>query len=251
MSEFGQLRLNWAQPSEFPTLGPGEIHVWAVPLEGESPTSDDVAAMLSADELARAADFVIDPPRRAFVATRLALRSLLGRYLDVPPREVSIAIDPHGKPRLMNGDLCFNVSHSGTLGLIAVTRGSEIGIDVEQLRPVERLMDIAERQFHPQEQSAIRAASPEQSTATFLRCWTRKEAVIKSIGAGLNYPLAAFRVMGSQITERSSQVVELSAQGDVPDSRCFLCDVEPCDAYAAAVATQTAQQSVLGFTYSP
>jgi 4'-phosphopantetheinyl transferase len=215
-----------------------------VPLEGESPSNDGVAASLSVDELAQAAGFVIDQPRRAFVASRLALRSLLGRYLDVPPHVVSIAIDPHGKPRLAAGDLCFNVSHSGALSLIAVTRGCEIGIDVEQLRPVERLLEIAERQFHPQELAAIRAASAEQSNATFLRCWTRKEAVIKAIGVGLHYPLAAFHVM-------STQIVELSAQGNVPESQCFLCDVEPCDAYVAAVATRMARQSVLGFTYSP
>lgn len=250
MSETGWTPLNWAQPSAFPTLGPEEIHAWAVPLAREGPPNDVIVATLSQDELARAAEFVIDQPRRAFVAVRLALRSLLGRYLDGPPSEVSIVVDPHGKPRLATGDLRFNVSHSGQLGLIVVTHGCEIGVDVELLRPVERLLEIAERQFHPHEYAAIRAASAEQSNTTFLRCWTRKEAVIKAIGTGLNYPLAMFDVTGSGSTEQGSHVVELTAQGGVPESQCFLWDLEPSPAYLAAVATQSARQPVMGFTYT-
>src|SRR4051812_28526114 len=98
-----------------------EVHVWSVALDAQ-PAS--VGAALSEDELLRAAAFKVVDGRRNFVATRGALRTLLGRYLQTDPGALRFAASTNGKPRLDHPSslLQFNVSHSGTAGLIAVAR---------------------------------------------------------------------------------------------------------------------------------
>ncbi len=241
------MQLNWPEPTDFPALSGGEIHVWAVPLDAIVTPVPKLAAVLAPAERERADRFARDEPRRTFVASRAALRSILGRYLGESPRDVSIGYAASGKPLLESGDLCFNLAHSGQLTLIAVTREDEIGVDVERIRPIDQAHEIAARNFHPAERDTLRAADAASLPATFMRCWTRKEAVLKAIGAGLGYPLDAFDVLTSQHLD---QPIELPKFESFPPTRYDLHDVDPCTGYAAAVATLQPRQPPLGFTYS-
>jgi 4'-phosphopantetheinyl transferase len=246
------VQLYWREPSEFPTLCSNDVHVWAVPLERLRASATELESVLSPDERARAAGFALERPRHVFVASRAALRSILGSYLDLSPDRAPIVTDPSGKPRLADGDLRFNLAHSGNLTLIAVTRGCEIGVDVELLRPVDRSHEIAARNFHPVELAAVLAADDNENAAAelpavFMRCWTRKEAVLKAVGVGLGYPLDAF----DTLTQASDgDWVDLPAHALDPAVRCWLQDVRPCRDYAAAVAVLEPRQPPLGFTYS-
>ena len=122
---------------------------------------------------------------------------LLGHYLAARPESIQFSTQGNNKPRLASihsrADLRFNVSHSGSLALVAVTVGNEIGVDVEHLRDVSHVEQIAGRYFHTDEIAAIRSAEPTDRTATFLRCWTAKEAVLKALGIGITSSLDAFR----------------------------------------------------------
>jgi 4'-phosphopantetheinyl transferase len=241
------MQLEWPEPSEFPTLSGDTVHVWAVPLDRGWASSTELIRVLSPDEVARTDGFALDKPRRAFVAGRTALRSLLGCYLGLPPDSLPIVVDPHGKPRLVDGALYFNLAHSGSLALIAVTRGCEIGVDVELLRAVDRAHEIAARNFHPAEAAAIRTASAAELPDVFLRLWTRKEAVLKAVGAGLGYPLDAFETL---TPASDGGWVTLPAHAPLPDVPCWLQDIRPCGDSRAAVATLERRQPPLGFTYS-
>lgn len=151
---------------------------------------------LSTSECGRA-DFYAEP-RRNFVASRAAMRVILGRYLEMPPAEVAIHYDSNSKPRLAGkaaaSGLRFNLTHSGDLALVAVVEGCDIGVDAEMLRPVEHWRHIAGRYFHPAEVDAISAANPGEQNEAFLRCWTRKEAILKVSGTGLANTLDSFAV---------------------------------------------------------
>jgi len=242
------MHLHWSEPSEFPTLSADEVHVWAVPLDQPRASSMELERALSPDERVRADDFALDKPRHAFTASRAALRTLLGRYLGLSPNTVPIAIDPHGKLRLAAGDLCFNLAHSAELTLIAVTRGCEVGVDLERVRPVRHAYEIAARNFHPSEQAAIRTADATELPAAFMRIWTRKEAVLKAVGSGLRYPLGAFETL-TQATVGSW--LHLPGQAaSLPAVRCWLQNVHPSDNYLAALATLQRRPLPLGFTYS-
>src|SRR3954470_3455823 len=119
-----------------------EVHVWSVALDAQPAA---VGAVLSEDELLRAAAFKVEDARRNFVATRGALRTLLGRYLGTEPTALRFAADSRGKPRLDPPQkLLFNVSHSGAAGLIAIAR-TEVGIDIEAIKPRRDLEGLAKR----------------------------------------------------------------------------------------------------------
>jgi 4'-phosphopantetheinyl transferase len=240
------LQLNWPIPSEFPKLSAVEIQLWAVALDPPAVSLEELLDVLSPDERARAEGYVVDKPRDDFVISRFALRDILGRYLDEAPGDLEIVQNQHGKPRLVGGNLHFNLAHSGRLALIAVTLDCEIGVDLEMLREVDRGQEIATRNFHRNELATIRAATANEGHSVFLRCWTRKEAVLKSLGVGLGYPLDAF----DTLARRESDYITVPGLASLPAARCWLHDAEPAGGYLAAVATLASRQPPLGFTYS-
>lgn len=187
----------WDAPPPSPALG-DDVQVWAAPLDPSAEVIRSHAALLAPDERARAERFRFERDRRRFVVARGVLRTLLGRYLGTDPRRVAFRYESHGKPALGEGfggqGIHFNVSHSGEMALYAFARGRELGVDVEEVRPMEDGLEIAERFFSPAEVAAFRALPAEIRDEAFFNCWTRKEAYIKAVGEGLSFPLHVFDV---------------------------------------------------------
>ena len=151
--------------------------------------------VLAMDELDRAGRFHFSHLRQSFVLARGSLRCLLGRYLELHPSSIRFSYSSKGKPAVEGGThIHFNMTHSGSLAAIAITADCQIGIDVEQVRPLSDMQQIAEHFFCSEETSEIMSFSPSERERAFFCCWTRKEAYIKAIGDGLSAPLDGFRV---------------------------------------------------------
>jgi 4'-phosphopantetheinyl transferase len=152
-------------------------------------------SVLSSDEIDRAARFRLEHARRLYIATRLALRFLLARYLGEAPHAIRFRYGSKGKPELAApAGIHFNVSHSGGLALLAFSWDGEIGVDVEQIHPLEDMLDIAARFFSAEEAADLMSLPASERVDAFFRCWTRKEAYVKAVGDGLFMPLDSFRV---------------------------------------------------------
>ncbi len=124
------------------------------------------------------------------------MRQILGRYLELPADRVELTYESKGKPRLAGSStLCFNLSHSGDLALLAVTSGLEVGVDVEIVRSDLQVDGLA-RFFTDAERTRILALSPGEKESTFFRWWTRKEAVLKAEGSGLSGGLDRLDISG-------------------------------------------------------
>ncbi len=188
-------------------LPANEIHLWYARLDQPARRVQQLAHTLSPDEAERAARFHFEPDRRRFTAARGFLRAILGQYLGIIPARIKFCYGPHGKPALAPGalgsskrgvpedaGLQFNLAHSGEVALYALALGQPVGVDVEQLRPIPDLDQIAARFFSTQERAALQALPPEQRQAAFFNGWTRKEAYLKALGDGLARPLAGFDV---------------------------------------------------------
>jgi 4'-phosphopantetheinyl transferase len=110
----------------------------------------------------------------------------LGAYLDAPPHELHFADGPLGKPRIAREEhLRFNLSHSAGVGLIAVARDREVGVDVELPRRAVDHVAIARRVLGESEAQWLAALDPHDREREFLRAWVRWEAVLKFHGTGI------------------------------------------------------------------
>ncbi|HLD84198.1 MAG TPA: 4'-phosphopantetheinyl transferase superfamily protein [Coxiellaceae bacterium] len=183
------------------------VDIWLVSLDDV----DSDQSILSANELSRAARFVQLEVQNRFIKTRVALRQILSKYLVLPPKMITFDQTDKGKPFIKTtSSLQFNLSHSGDYALIGVSAQNPVGVDIEKVREKPDLLAIAKRFFSICEYQAIKKLPIDRQTAAFYRCWTRKEAFIKAIGAGLSFPLSDFEV---DITEN-------------PGARTLLLDVK-------------------------
>ena len=90
----------------------------------------------------------------------------------------------HGRPHLPGG-IDFNISHSGDYMLCAVTNEMRVGIDIEQINPVE-FSDFTDLMSEDQWRTIRASANPLKAFFTF---WAIKESIIKADGRGLSIPL--------------------------------------------------------------
>jgi 4'-phosphopantetheinyl transferase len=218
------------------------IHVWAVRQQAPDPVVARFESLLSADERERAGRFRFDHLRRSFILARGALRVLLGRYLDTDPAGIRFAYGEKGKPSLADpAPIRFNASHSGGLALYALTLGCEIGVDVEQMRPLADLWGIASRFFSAEEVAELIELPEGQREAAFFRCWTRKEAYIKALGDGLSVPLDDFAV--SLRPGEPARLIHID-HDDAAAAAWTLQNLEPAAGYAAALAYREVPRDV-------
>jgi 4'-phosphopantetheinyl transferase len=179
-------------------LPAGEIHVWWVPLDPPAARVEELGRPLAADEWQRANRFRFDQHRRQYVVGRGALRTLLAAYLGTRPEQVRFSYGPRGKPFLAPpldaSRIFFNLSNSSERALVGFARGIEIGVDLEYMKPMPDLEQIAERFFSVPEREVLRRLAAAQKPEGFFNCWTRKEAYLKAVGEGLAVPLDSFDV---------------------------------------------------------
>jgi 4'-phosphopantetheinyl transferase len=245
------ITLHWRAATPPLPLSDDEAHVWAVPICEHDTTAEQRWECLSNDERMRAEQFRLEAPRRRFIIARAALRRLLGAYLDLPAAEISLAYNPRGKPLLgdqsAGGSLRFNLAHTHELAVVGVTRGCDVGVDVERLREVSHLESIARRYFHPAEVSEVLEAPAESRNEAFLRCWTAKEAVFKAIGTGLTDSLAAFCV---PVANLNGVWVDMPILAAATPQQCWLEQLSPSENSIAAVAFVGERRSVSCVTLS-
>jgi 4'-phosphopantetheinyl transferase len=174
------------------------IHLIRVPLPTDGVVVPSAVSELNPDEVARAERYLVEPPRRQFVATRAALRRLCGAMLSLAPRDVVFEFAQFGKPAVAAVQnphgLTFNVSHSGAWAVIAIGWQRRIGVDIETQEARRDWRGLAERFFSTDERRQLAALPEPLRHAAFYRIWTSKEAYLKATGLGMSLPLEDFTV---------------------------------------------------------
>ena len=229
----------WAPAPERLNIQPDELHIWRASLDIGQGKVSQLMGTLSADEIERAGRFHFKKDRDHFVVARGGLRDILSRYLPVRANELLFEYSAFGKPELdrniIHRDLCFNVSHSHTMALIAVTVATSVGVDIEYPRDDLADEQIARRFFSHSEVETFLSLSKDIQNEAFFTCWTRKEAYIKGIGEGLSMPLDQFDV--TLVPGEPAQLLRTR-----PDSgeaaRWSLFEIYPGQGYIAAAAVQ-------------
>lgn len=219
-----------------PRLHSLEIHLWEFPLATSESTFANCRELLSEEERIRADKFRFEKHARNYIFAHASLRSILSGYTRIAARDLRFVDSKQGKPRLAQSatDFRFNMSHASNWALVGVTRGREIGVDIEAIRQDVEFDKLAERFFSQQEREALRSFSPEHKARAFFRCWTCKEAFLKAQGVGLSRNLDSFDVDLSSGPARL-----LATRPDASEAeRWRLFELEGPPGYAAAVAVE-------------
>ena len=183
-------------PSDI-VLGDGEAHVWCVELDQSPSRTDKLFQLLSEEEQQRAKQFRFEEKRGHFIVGRATLRQLIGGCLKASPAALEFSYTQRGKPELagaLAGKVHFNVSHSDSLALIALTRVCPVGVDVERVRPRQYDMEIARRFFTARESAGLESLQEAERPSAFFNLWTRKEAWLKATGVGISESLGRVEI---------------------------------------------------------
>jgi 4'-phosphopantetheinyl transferase len=169
-----------------------DVHV--LDLDCVDPELYRLFSLLDAEEVRRAKQFRFQRDRDRYIVRHGRIRELLARYLGAAPERITFSTNAYGKPAADGTDLRFNLSHSHNLALLAVTRGRELGCDLEFRDPAFASNGVAEAFFSCAEIAALLQIGPPGRAEAFFNCWTRKEAYIKARGHGVSLPLDSFDV---------------------------------------------------------
>jgi 4'-phosphopantetheinyl transferase len=195
-------------------LNPSEIHVWNAGLDFAAGRLARCWLLLAPNEKERAERFHFPIHRNRYTAGRALLRQLLGCYAGLPPEQVVLHEGPRGKPMLDKGigeDIQFNLSHSQDRLLVAVTRDCEVGADLEWVRPIADLEALAHLVMSAAEWQDFKDVPQPDRTAVFYCLWTRKEALLKALGAGFSIDPRSLHVGSAGQQAGAWRIYEASA----------------------------------------
>ena len=150
--------------------------------------------------------------RTRFTNCHSTVRTVLARYTNRSVDDVRYRFGPYGKPFVENDPIQFSLSHSAQLAVLAIGR-AEVGVDCEELNARLDYVDLRAQIEDRPEDIASREA--------FFRAWTRKEAVLKLLGCGLQLPPRNVKV---PLTAEASS--DWSAVLTGSSSQCRVTDLE-------------------------
>ena len=144
--------------------------------------------LTSAAEAERAARLRDPAARQRLLVSLASARAMLGLALGIPAREVELARTEEGVPFLASRpDRAISISRSEGWTAVAMGNAQAIGVDIEQVRPIEwqPMLSMICSDTERDQMLTLADASPERALAVFFALWTVKEAVLKASGKGL------------------------------------------------------------------
>ena len=181
-------------PTQF-SIANGTVHVWVWKNTCPHDIFSSYVASLSPDEQFRMQKFRFEKDRTRYGISHAIVRMLLSRYLDSDPPCIFFQPNKFGKPYLaetFETNLDFSLSTTGQMGILGIAAGLKIGVDLEEVLPIEQR--AVEQYFSLEEQLSLATLKGLSWLEGFYNCWTRKEAILKGEGLGLNVRLDSFEV---------------------------------------------------------
>jgi len=220
-------------------LTTAKVQIWQASLEQPVEVIQKLEALLSEEEAQRANRLRYRQHRQFFIARRGILRHLLSQHTGADPEKIQLVYTQSGKPLLSSldetSDICFNLAHSGRLGVYVFTRGRRVGIDLEAIRFVNEMDRVAEMNFSPEEYRKFETIGEGERSAAFYRCWTRKEAFLKAVGDSVSCPLQEFEVS----LEPGAPAELLAVRGSKEQAQKWsMHDLRIQDGYAASLVVE-------------
>jgi 4'-phosphopantetheinyl transferase len=155
---------------------------------------NNLVEILDEEERNKASRFMFDKDRYLFITAHSLLRYALWRITAIS--NWRFRIGRFGKPELAvpfgESSFRFNLSHSTSLAVCAISFGYDVGIDVERVDYGFEIDDIVAAYFTEGERAQLADRQGPSRVDAFFQLWTLKEAIIKAIGHGLSMSLHDF-----------------------------------------------------------
>jgi 4'-phosphopantetheinyl transferase len=193
--------INWVEASACDYAVNNNIDLWRIHIPINLSKLAQFSSLNNPAEIDRANRYYHTKDKNRFIISRAGLRIILGRYLNVHPSSVDFEIGQNKKPHIKNNsNLYYNISHSGDWIVIAVSN-SELGADIEFVNHSFGYKDVLADNFSQPEVNYINENS---SAERFFMLWTRKEALTKATGKGLDGDLKLIPCLdGTHYTQTS------------------------------------------------
>ncbi|MBX9586653.1 MAG: 4'-phosphopantetheinyl transferase superfamily protein [Gammaproteobacteria bacterium] len=218
------------------------LQVWNIPLSVEESALEPMLKILTEEEKKNAAQFKFDKHRRRYIISHAVMRTILADQLQIPIEKLVISTLEKGKPFIPHNTLFFNLSHSEDLAVLAVSWQGNVGIDVEYMKNDLSTLDIGRRFFHPLEYDQLKNASPEQQHEFFYRCWTGKEAFLKTKGHGVANHLQSF-ALDFQDSKNTHIIFASDELKEFNDWHVYT--YNPSDHFLSTIVSTTPQPDIL------
>ena len=126
----------------------------------------------------------------------------------------------HGKPYI-EGFSCFSISHTGNIWAVLVAE-CECGLDIQLYKKCD-IRAISERWFAPEDAALMAAAPDEDNDEMFFRIWTRREALVKTLGGTVYDPCLPAVSSGDLSANGSNYTIRDISFPEMPDLYAAVC----------------------------
>ena len=151
-------------------------------LYSEIPVQADPSWLLFPEEVERSDRYLQQEDMISYRYRHHLLNTILTTVTGKALSEISFVKNEFGKPALIDGAFHFNISHTEN-GVALCFCPKPLGVDIEYLRNTATFEPVAVSQYHHNEK---RLLAQQDTDETFLGIWTRKEALLKAVGTGLD-----------------------------------------------------------------
>lgn len=171
-----------------------EAHVWFVIPENirESKIISEFFSLLSTEEINRHNRFYFSEDRHRYLVSHAFVRRVLSKYLEKHPGDLKFHYTENGKPEILSNQydqiVRFNLSHTIGLTVCIVTMNDDCGIDTEKIDNKTASIDVARLMFSESEFKFLEYLSGRTYLEEFFTRWTLREAYVKALGHGIDYP---------------------------------------------------------------
>jgi phosphopantetheinyl transferase len=191
-SREGSLEVRQLTIEETDTMGHGAsmatreglIHTWSAQYSTLNQYYPILSALVSPEELQKAAGFKKPVDRRRYILRHGLVRAILGHYTQEDPVKLSFIYGRSGKPDMdpegKFSDIRFSLSCTDEMVCVGITRKSALGLDIVRTQPSYSFSAIEHYLFRSGERQWIAQAVPDRRPLRFFRIWSLKEALLKA-----------------------------------------------------------------------
>ncbi len=201
---------------------------------------DKYRSILTPEEWQRVSSLALQRHRNERLFSYALLRKVLSDLTGLDPLIWQFRKNMHGRPEIEDPSnlrhLKFSVSHTDGLIACLLSWHHDVGVDVEPIRQVGDMLNIADQYFAPYETAFLRTLPGHKQSRRFLELWALKESYLKARGLGLSISLTEVAFM---IKENASYQIFATFGAELEDDPTrWQFSLEPFNGYLIATTVE-------------